>query len=160
MRVKTIIDEVYNDYKKPSMLIATPKCGGKCWRELNLDESICQNEQIKSQPTINLTNSNIINRYISNKLTNAVILAGLEPFEDFEDLIGFIREFRNTSSDDVIIFTGYYESEIKDEVNELKLFSEDNIIIKYGRYIPNAKPRYSEVLGVNLASENQYAKVL
>ena len=33
-----------------------------------------------------------------------------------------------------------------------------NIIIKFGRYIPNQKPHYDEVLGVNLASDNQYAE--
>ena len=35
-----------------------------------------------------------------------------------------------------------------------------NIIIKYGRYIPDQEPHYDEVLGVNLASDNQYAERL
>jgi hypothetical protein len=34
----------------------------------------------------------------------------------------------------------------------------DNIIVKFGRYIPDNKPHFDEVLGVNLASPNQYAK--
>jgi hypothetical protein len=31
------------------------------------------------------------------------------------------------------------------------------IIIKYGRYKPNQKMKYDKVLGVNLASDNQFA---
>jgi hypothetical protein len=37
------------------------------------------------------------------------------------------------------------------------LWDYKNIIIKYGRYIPNQTPHYDEVLGVYLASDNQYA---
>ena len=33
-----------------------------------------------------------------------------------------------------------------------------NIIIKYGRYIPDQEPHQDEVLGVRLASNNQYAE--
>ena len=32
-----------------------------------------------------------------------------------------------------------------------------NIIIKFGRYIPNQQAHYDDILGVNLASNNQYA---
>jgi hypothetical protein len=39
---------------------------------------------------------------------------------------------------------------------QLKSFS--NIIIKFGRFIPNQEPHYDEVLGVKLASDNQYAR--
>ena len=31
-----------------------------------------------------------------------------------------------------------------------------NIYIKYGRFIPNKPSHYDELLGVNLASDNQY----
>jgi hypothetical protein len=33
-----------------------------------------------------------------------------------------------------------------------------NIIIKYGRYIPNQASHYDNVLGVYLASNNQFAE--
>ena len=36
----------------------------------------------------------------------------------------------------------------------------DNIIIKFGRYIPNQQSHFDIVLGVNLASDNQYAERL
>ena len=44
-------------------------------------------------------------------------------------------------------------------INKVYLLSNyKNIIIKYGRYIPNKEKYYNEVLGVYLASENQYAE--
>ena len=55
-----------------------------------------------------------------------------------------------------MIYTGYYDYEIKDQLNELKQYP--NIIIKYGRYIPNQSPHYDEILGVKLVSDNQYAE--
>ena len=44
-------------------------------------------------------------------------------------------------------------------INKVCLLSNyKNIIIKYGRYITNQEKHYDEVLGVYLASENQYAE--
>ena len=60
--------------------------------------------------------------------------------------------------DDVVIYTGYKEEEILDKINVLK--SYEPIIIKFGRYVPNQKSHYDDVLGVNLASDNQYAKII
>jgi hypothetical protein len=34
----------------------------------------------------------------------------------------------------------------------------DNIVIKFGRYRPGQQKHFDEVLGVELASDNQYAK--
>ena len=64
--------------------------------------------------------------------------------------------FRKETNDDIVIYTGYTEEEVADKVYLLDLFP--NIIIKYGRYIPGQEPHYDEVLGVKLASDNQYAK--
>ena len=67
---------------------------------------------------------------------------------------------------DVVIYTGYTKEELqnkiyKDNISYLdKLKQYKNIIIKYGRYIPDQEPHYDEVLGVNLASDNQYAERL
>ena len=103
-----------------------------------------------------MSNEKIIKRYLKNKLTKAIVFGGLEPFKQYDELIGFIRDFREKSDDDVVIYTGYN----KDEVNldELKKFK--NIIIKFGRYIPGHKVHFDEVLGVNLASDNQYAEAI
>ena len=48
------------------------------------------------------------------------------------------------------------EEEISEQVLWLKQFK--NIVIKFGRFVPNQTPHYDEILGVNLASDNQYAK--
>ena len=46
--------------------------------------------------------------------------------------------------------------EIIDQVEKLMDFK--NIIIKFGRYIPDRPSKFDEVLGVTLASDNQYAE--
>ena len=45
---------------------------------------------------------------------------------------------------------------ILDKVKELSKFK--NVIVKFGRFIPNQNSHYDEVLGVELASNNQYAR--
>ena len=59
-------------------------------------------------------------------------------------------------SNTIVIYTGYYESEIEEQLAKLSIFQ--NIIIKYSRVIPNQENHFDEVLGVYLASDNQYAK--
>jgi phosphoribosylaminoimidazole-succinocarboxamide synthase len=84
------------------------------------------------------------------------VCGGLEPFDSWDDLFQLISYVRVVADDDIVVFTGYKEDEIEEKVNILKRFN--NIIIKFGRYIPNQQPHYDEVLGVNLASDNQYAR--
>jgi len=94
---------------------------------------------------------------LNNKLTKAIVFGGLEPFEQFNEMAWFISVLRYNyrCNDDIIIYTGYYPDEIETEV---KLLSEfENIIIKFGRYVPDRPSRVDEVLGVELASDNQYA---
>ena len=62
------------------------------------------------------------------------------------------------SSDTIVIYTGYYPSEIGDKLK--KLFKFKNIIIKFGRFIPNDTPRHDNILGVTLASSNQFAQTI
>jgi hypothetical protein len=38
------------------------------------------------------------------------------------------------------------------------MFVFKNIIIKFGRFVPNKPHHIDEVLGIELASDNQYAK--
>lgn len=155
MRIKGIQDENFQDYKKTSMFICTSFCDGKCYKELGLDSSICQNESIQSQPTMNIPDEDIVNRYMNNPITSAIVIGGLEPFNQWRELRGLILQFRMRTLDDIVIYTGFREDEIEPFVDKLKKFS--NIIIKYGRYIPNDTPRYDEILGITLASKNQYA---
>lgn len=150
MIIKKIIDEDFSNYKKPSMFICTPRCTMKCGEEL------CQNSPWLKQPDIEVNPIDIIQRYENNGLTQAVVLGGLESFDSWADLYNFIFLFRSVSDDDIVIYTGYTKCEIADKIEQLKQFP--NIIVKFGRYVPNQQPHYDEVLGVDLASDNQYAE--
>lgn len=156
MKIRNLMDQDIVNYKKTSMFIATCFCDFKCCKELNLDICICQNSPIAQSKIIEMSNERIIKRYMKNKLTHAIVFGGLQPFNQFDELIDFIKLFREQSEDDIVIFTGYYPDQKKDQIKQLKQFN--NIIIKYGRYIPGHKVHFDEVLGVNLASDNQYAE--
>ena len=83
-------------------------------------------------------------------------MQGLEPFDSWDDLIGLVKQLRESTDDDIVIYTGYYKEEIADKVALLSKYK--NIVIKYGRYIPRQEKHYDDVLGVYLASSNQYAE--
>lgn len=154
MIIKTIVDEDFVNYKKPSMFIAFPKCNWKCEKECGM--RVCQNSALATASDITKGVKTIVARYINNPITSAIVCGGLEPFDTWEDLYELITYLRIATQDDIVIYTGYYEEEIQEYVNRLKIFS--NIIIKYGRYIPNQKSHYDKVLGIHLASDNQYAE--
>lgn len=159
MLVKGIKDEDFVNYTKPSMFIIFPNCSFKCDKEAGC--AICQNSALALEPDIDIPIKNIVTRYINNPITKAIVCGGLEPFDSLGDLYDLIKELRQHTNDDIIIYTGFKENELKLPayrvyINSLKEFS--NIIIKFGRFIPNQEPHYDEVLGVNLASPNQYAR--
>lgn len=158
MRVKTIIDEDFTNYKKPSMLIGTISCGGKCCIEAGIPLSVCQNDGWRSCAPVFMDDHEICNRYLQNNLTQAIVFGGLEPFEQFEELLAFIHLFRfgYRHLDDIVIYTGYYPDEIKSSVEALRNYP--NIIVKFGRYKPGQNPHFDDVLGINLASDNQFAE--
>jgi len=157
MLVKTIIDEDLNNYKKPSMLIAFPYCTFKCDKECG--NQVCQNSELVKNNNINISTKSIVKRYLDNNITSSIVCGGLEPMDSWEDLWELICELRHYTLDDIVIYTGYTEEEIYNKrwiMSNLRQFP--NIIIKFGRFIPNQKPHYDEILGVNLASDNQYAE--
>ena len=154
MQVKTIIDEDFTNYKKPSMVVGFPYCSFKCEKDCGMQ--VCQNSTLATAPTIDIDSTYIVDRYMTNNITSAIIMAGLEPFDSYEDLAELILEFRNKTDDDIVIFTGYKKEEIKKLVEKISLFK--NIIIKFGRYIPNCNGHFDDVLGIKLVSNNQYAE--
>ena len=154
MVLKNLLDEDFVNYKKTSMILGFPKCDFKCDKECG--QQVCQNSALATAPNIEVNPMGLIARYETNPITEAVCCQGLEPWDSFTDLLTFITLFRSVSNDDIVIYTGYNKDEILDEVTLLK--EVPNIIIKFGRYIPNQQPHYDEVLGVDLASDNQYAE--
>ena len=153
MLIKFLKDEDFTNYRKPSMFIGFPYCDFKCNRDSG--KEVCQNMSLIKEPNIEIEPDTIINRYIENSITCAIVMGGLEPFNSYEDLYSLIKGLREKTNDDIVIYTGYYMTEIIDKIIELEKF--DNIIVKFGRYAPNRGPHYEPLLGVHLASDTQYA---
>lgn len=158
MRIKTIKDEDFINYKVPSMFIGTISCGGKCCIEAGIDIATCQNDFWRSARIIEMDDEQIVSRYLYNQFTSAIVFGGLEPFEQFDELVQLIKKFREKVNDTIVIYTGYYEEELQEEIELLSKIP--NIIVKFGRYIPGQQSKYDEVLGVKLASPNQYARYI
>lgn len=158
MIVRTIVDEDFVQYKEPCMYIATAFCNGKCCKEVGIPLSVCLNDAWRGTATIAMVDEGIIERYLSNSITTTICFAGLEPFEQFNQVYDFIEKLRKDYScnDMVLIYTGYTKEEIPEQIDKLKDF--DNIIVKFGRFIPDKPSRFDDVLGVQLASDNQYAE--
>lgn len=155
MKLRGFIEEDFIQYKKPSMFLITPYCDFKCCIENG--NNICQNMDVIKAPIIDVDNDELIKRYLNNPITKSIVFGGLEPMDSFEE----VREFINTLRwdyncfDDVVIYTGYNADEIIDQCMRLSKFA--NIIVKFGRFIPDQKSHFDEVLGVELASPNQHA---
>ena len=156
MIIKGLIDEDFVNYKKPAMVIEFPYCTFKCDKECG--RSVCQNSALVNEPNIEIDYDKLLTRYINNPITKAIVMQGLEPFDSFSDVMNLILWLRIKYEclDDIVIYTGY----TKEEINWLIKYIEqyENIIIKYGRYIPNQEPHLDSILGVKLSSDNQYAE--
>lgn len=158
MVVKGVVDEDFVNYKQPSMFIAASSCTFKCEKESGV--RCCQNSGLAKQKSMDLNTNILIERYLRNPITSAVVFGGLEPFDQFFEVFEFISKLRVAyhCNDTVVIYTGYDKTEVS---HRMKYFKEyPNIIVKFGRYVPDCEPHYDEVLGVNLASPNQYAEVI
>ncbi len=159
MLVKSIIDEDFSNYKKPSMFIGTCYCDFKCCAESGVPVSVCQNSELAERENIEISIEEIYQRYIENPITSAVVLGGLEPLDQFDDVCSLIRTFREHGChDNFVIYTGYEAVEISDKLCRLSEFG--NVVMKFGRFIPNSRSKYDDVLGVTLASDNQKGEVL
>ena len=154
MIIKGIQEEDFINYKKPSMFISFSSCTWKCEKECG--KKVCQNGTLATTPNIDIGIKTIVNKYINNPITKSIVCGGLEPFDTFDDLLQLIAYLRVSTNDDIVIYTGYYKEEIADRIPLLSKYK--NIVIKYGRYISGQEKHYDEVLGIWLASSNQYAE--
>lgn len=167
--VKDIIDEDFANYYKPSMFIATSKCSFKCEHE---DKNVkCQNSKIANQPNIVLNIDDVIDRFLANPITQAVVLGGLEPFDTIDELVSFIIRFKERCKNDLVIYTGYTISEVSEmQIDNMPFFNylkkqkivnnymNNPLIIKYGRFKSNCDSVLDPILNVRLASSNQHAR--
>ena len=158
MQIKGIKDEDFVNYKKPSMFIVFPFCSFKCDKENSCN--LCQNSHLAQEPVINMSVNTILHRYLQNDITKAIVCGGLEPFDTDNERLDFIETARDYFyiNDDIVIYTGYTEEELKDNFSFQQIIQFPNIIIKFGRFRPNEEPHFDEILGTKLASSNQYAK--
>lgn len=151
VKVRQIIIEDFINYKKPSLFIAFPYCSFKCGRE------VCQNNELIKSPLLEVKASQIVDWFNENPITEAYVFGGLEPFDSWQDLLELITKIRiGDKYSDIVIYSGYTKTELEERgvLDELYRFG---VIIKCGRYIPNKPSRYDDLLGVDLASDNQYA---
>ncbi len=155
MIVKAVKTEWFQDYKIPSLYIAFPNCSFKCEKECG--HKLCQNARLATLPDKDMGIDVIMRKYLSNPVTKAIVCGGLEPFDDFHELISFVLAVRGwyDCEDTIVIYTGYKPEKVETEIKLLKQYK--NIIVKFGRYIPNQVSHFDELLGVKLASDNQYA---
>lgn len=151
MYLKQIIDESFGDYKECSMLLVTPSCKWKC--------EGCQNKHLDLLPTKNFPNGLIWKRFLKNPLSSAIVIGGLEPFDDVIDICQFIVVGSSVFSmkAPLIIYTGYTPDELDwEKLQGAFSFYQGPIYVKYGRYISGREKVYSDDLGVWLASNNQF----
>ena len=149
------------DYKKTSLLLVFPMCSGKCGEK-------CQNyHMIGKTKTKNFKIKSIIELYNNLKQHQAIVCAGLEPFDTFDDLYNIFEAFlSNIKPVDFVIYTGYTYDELhktKQIDDLLKCFYKHlniskNLIIKFGRYNEDqsCNSYISKILGVKLATGNQH----
>lgn len=158
MHIKTYVTEDFTNYKNPSMFIGCVSCDGKCCREGGFPLSTCINNDWCVTNAVDVYDEELIRLYMSNPITKSIVFGLLEPFMQYEEIYGFVKKLREEfgCSDDVVIYTGYYEEEVADKVSEIAKLG--NIVIKFGRFVPGKEHHFDEVLGVELASPNQYAK--
>lgn len=158
MILKGFQEESFVQYKKPCMFLGTSKCDFKCDKEYG--SHVCQNGELAKAPAFKISNQELFTRYVTNPIVTSIVIGGLEPFDDIDEITDFISCVRDRFGcyDDIVIYTGYTEEELEDKFPNILswLRSKRDIFLKVGRYIPGQSPHYDEVLGVMLASDNQY----
>lgn len=158
IKLKSVVLEDFVNYGKPSMFLGTSFCDFKCCTERGYDISVCQNSPLVSQPSKDISIKYLYDKYISSDITKAIVIGGMEPFKQIEEVLSLISYFReNGCMDYFVIYTGYNPQEIRDNPEWSKIFNFHYIKIKYGRYVKGQHPHFDNVLGVCLASDNQFA---
>lgn len=168
MKLVNIIEEDFTNYRKPGMFLGFPYCSGKCNKEAG--KIVCQNQKLQNAGLIDISAEKILERFYANPIPECLIFGGLEPFDSLDDIVGLLESLKTRESihkwknyfsynPEIVIYTGYYPFEIKNGLMDIQDAAPSNIdvIVKFGRYLPGYKPHRDPVLGVYLASDNQFA---
>lgn len=151
--VFNINDADFVNYKEATFNIASGiSCTFKCGKEL------CQNSELSKREAIKCNIDNIIKRYMDQNISHTITFQGLEVLDNAKQLLWFIYYFRKVSNDTIIIWTGYTKEECENFIYLINKMEYKNIIIKFGRFIPGQEKHFDEILGVYLASDNQFAE--
>ena len=153
MKMTNLIWEDTVNYRKPALFIGTAYCSFKCGK------AYCQNAALEGAAIQDVDAGTVIDRYLSNPLTEAIVFGGLEPLDQMGELADFVAllNLRHVK-DDLVIYTGYTEQEAAEKIGFIRRLNRNrDLIVKYGRYLPGKPGRYDEILGVTLVSDNQYA---
>lgn len=157
MHFKDIVFEDFVNYKEACMFVTCGTCDGKCWVEQGLPPTTCQNYELNKVEDIYVDDDVIIKRYMDDSITHAIVFGGLEPMTRIDEIVEFITKLREQRCyDPCVIYTGFYPDEIEEDLYRLAPLG--NIVFKFGRYIPGHEPHEDEVLGVMLASDNQWGE--
>ena len=160
IELKGIIWEDMVNYKKISTTLMFPKCDFKCDKENGTQ--LCQNRGLAAAASQTYNIDSIMETYLSNNLSEAIVLQGLEPLDSAPDLFTVAAALKKYNiTDDLVIYTGYNPEDNHARVIDLILPEvPGHLIVKWGRFKPNQLPHYDKVLGVNLASDNQYGEII
>lgn len=161
IELKGIIWEDMVNYKKICTTLMFPKCNWKC--DIENGVQLCQNKGLAAAPSERHNIDDIMTTYMHTYLSEAIVLQGLEPLDSPLDCYTVAAALKRWKiNNDLVIYTGYYPYEpgIDQIINSIAYLTPGHLIVKYGRYIPNQTSHYDPVLGVYLASDNQYGEII
>lgn len=170
MKLKAIKPNDYTNYHDPegwsSLFVGMGVCDWKCCIAANIPIETCQNSELAKAPVVEMDAETLIRTYIGE--SGSVVVGGLEPFNDMASLKELAKAYsetvsylgENTQFDKFVVYTGYKPDEIITLVEQIYDIVKTKLtfIVKFGRFVPNQTPHFDDVLGVDLASDNQYAK--
>lgn len=174
MRIKAIKADDYTNYRDPegwsSLFVGMGTCDWKCCIAAGIPIETCQNSELARAPIVELDATSLLKRYALE--SGSVVVGGLEPFNDmgslkelataYRDFVNYLSLGGETKLDKFVVYTGYNPDEVIDRVEEIYNIVKERLtfIVKFGRFVPGQKPHTDKVLGVDLASDNQYARVI
>ena len=93
IKLKGVVMEDFINYRLPSMFLISSYCDWKCCREGGFSETVCQNNGIINMPTKEFMYSSLFKAYIVNNISKSIVIGGLEPFKQFDEIYGLINYF-------------------------------------------------------------------